>query len=284
MNYKLIDGVSISKNIKNTIKEEISIISKNIEKPIMAIILVGGDESTKIYVRSKQKACKLVGIQTMLYDLPEDTTEEFIINLIYTLNKSRHISGIIVELPLPKHINSENIFKSISPLKDLDCANPYNLGLLYTNNKYLAPATAESVVKLIKESNINIEGKHCVIIGRSNSVGKPLALLLLQENATVTICHSKTKNLSKITSEADILVSCAGKEKIVTKDMVKQNAVVIDVGINVSKEGNLCGDVDFENVKDKASYITPVPGGVGPVTVSMILQNCLKAYKIQNNL
>ena len=270
----IIDGKKISSDIRQEIKIELS------EKPGLAVILVGEDSASQVYVRNKEKACQEVGFNSFFYKMNYNITEKSLIDLIKMLNENCNVHGILVQLPLPDHINEDNVIKAINPEKDVDCFHPYNLGRLVTGNADFLPCTPAGVIELLKRSNIEIAGKECVIIGRSNIVGKPLAMLMLQENATVTICHSKTKNLKDICKRADILISAIGKAKFVNSSYVKKNAVVIDVGINRDEDGKLCGDVDFDDVIDRVSYITPVPGGVGPMTITMLLKNTLKAEDI----
>lgn len=280
---KIIDGKEVSEKILNEIKNEIDTFEK---KPCLAVILVGDNKASQTYVKNKEKKCEQVGITSITHRLPENTSEEELLKLIYDLNSNDKVNGILVQLPLPKHINEDNVINSINVDKDVDCFHPINVGLMYTTSKHsiFKPCTPYGVIKLLEHYNIEATGKHCVILGRSNIVGKPMATLMLEKNATVTICHSKTKNLKEITKSADILISAIGKVNIITKDMVKENAVVIDVAINRNEDNKLCGDVDFENVKEITSFITPVPGGVGPMTIAMLMQNCLISFKSFNNL
>ena len=277
---KIIDGKKISKQLN----EELQIkVSKLKEKPGIAIVLVGNDPASEIYVSSKEKNCKKIGIHCERHNLPKDTKEMDLLKLVEDLNQKSSIHGILIQLPLPKHISEKLIVDAILPYKDVDGFTPVNLGNLTAGNTLLAPATPRAIVKLIESTGVNMQGKHAVVIGRSNIVGKPVALLLLEKNATVSICHSKTKDLKDITKQADILIAAVGKPKFVKKDMVKQDAIVIDVGINRS-QGKIVGDVDFDNVKDTASHITPVPGGVGPMTIALMLDNLVKAKEISDKV
>lgn len=256
-------------------------LKKEGKKIGLAVILVGDDPASKVYVGNKKKACEYIGIYSEEYVLPEETTQKELTDLIEVLNERNDISGILVQLPLPEHIDEKAVINTINPKKDVDAFHPVNVGKIMIGDFDFVPCTPYGVMHLIKETGTEIKGKECVVIGRSNIVGKPQAMLLLHENGTVTVCHSKTKNLKDVTRRADILVSAVGKANFVTKDMVKEGAVVIDVGMNRNSDGKLCGDVDFENVKNVASYITPVPGGVGPMTIAMLMKNTVKAAKIQ---
>lgn len=282
MNTLLIDGKKISQNIKDELKIEVENLKKNNLLPGLAVILVGTNAASKIYVSNKKKACDYIGIRSFSYELPKETSEEKLLELIDELNHKKEVNGILVQLPLPKHINESKVLLSIDPTKDVDCFHPYNVGMISVGelNGFL-PCTPAGIIELIKRSNIEIEGKKCVVIGRSNIVGKPVSLLLLSHNGTVTICHSRTKNLKEICKEADILVAAIGKAKFITVDMVKEDAVLIDVGMNRLENGKLCGDIDFENCKGKCMAITPVPGGVGPMTIAMLMKNCVKAAIMQ---
>ena len=279
---KLIDG----KLISSQIKQEVALESRDLEAqgiaPCLAVVLVGENSASKVYVNNKKKACEEVGIRSVSHELPEETTQEELLCLIDVLNKAEDIHGILVQLPLPKHIDEEKVILSIRHDKDVDCFHPMNVGLLQTGGRGFLPCTPAGIIELIKRSANDIVGKECVIIGRSNIVGKPVAMLLLREHGTVTICHSKTKNLAEVCRRADILVCATGKVNTVTADMVKAGAVVIDVGMNRNAEGKLCGDVDFEGVREIAGAITPVPGGVGPMTIAMLMKNCLTAARLQN--
>ena len=284
MKAQLIDGKLISAEIKAEAAEEAAALKAQGIEPCLAVVLVGDNSASKVYVSNKQKACEAVGIKSVSHVLPEATTEEELLNLIDELNADKSVHGILVQMPVPKHIDDRKVIMAISPDKDVDCFHPVNVGYLHTGAKGFLPCTPAGIIELIKRSGHSIEGKNCVIIGRSNIVGKPVAMLLMQENGTVTICHSKTKDLAGICRGADIIVSATGKVDTVTADMVKEGAIIIDVGMNRNAEGKLCGDVDFENVKEVAGAITPVPGGVGPMTIAMLMKNCNTAAKIQNGL
>jgi len=273
----------LSKRIKDNLKEEVAKLKEEGVKVGLAVIIVGDDPASRVYVNNKKKACEEIGIYSEEYALPSEATEQEVIDIINTLNERDDISGILVQLPLPKHINETNIINAISYKKDVDAFHPVNVGKIMTGDFDFLPCTPAGVMELIKESGVSVEGKECVVIGRSNIVGKPQAMLLLHQNGTVTICHSKTKNLKEVTKRADILVAAVGRPKFVTADMVKEGAVVIDVGINRTEEGKLVGDVDFENVKDTAYAITPVPGGVGPMTIAMLMKNTVKAARLLAN-
>ncbi|HQD50322.1 MAG TPA: bifunctional methylenetetrahydrofolate dehydrogenase/methenyltetrahydrofolate cyclohydrolase FolD [Defluviitaleaceae bacterium] len=278
METLIIDGKKISQDIKDELKAEVEDLKKKGIEPGLAVILVGNNPASKVYVSNKKKVCEYIGIRSFSYELPEETSEEELLKLIKDLNQTKEVHGILVQLPLPKHIDENKILLSIDPSKDVDCFHPYNVGMFSIGelNGFL-PCTPAGIIELIKRSQIEIEGKKCVVVGRSNIVGKPVANLLLRNNGTVTICHSRTKNLKEICKEADILVAAIGKANFITADMVKDGAVLIDVGINRLENGKLCGDIDFENCKDKAMAITPVPGGVGPMTIAMLMKNCVKA-------
>ena len=284
MKAQLIDGKLISAEIKAEAAEEAAALKAQGIAPCLAVVLVGDNSASKVYVSNKQKACEAVGIKSVSHVLPGETTEEELLKLIDELNADKSVHGILVQMPVPKHIDDRKVIMAISPDKDVDCFHPVNVGYLHTGAKGFLPCTPAGIIELIKRSGHSIEGKNCVIIGRSNIVGKPVAMLLMQENGTVTICHSKTKDLSGICRGADIIVSATGKVNTVTADMVKEGAIIIDVGMNRNAEGKLCGDVDFENVKEVAGAITPVPGGVGPMTIAMLMKNCNTAAKIQNGL
>lgn len=275
----LIDGKAVSAAVKERIRKEIE--EKNL-KIGLAVVIVGNDQASRVYVNNKKKACELCGIKSYEYALPEETTEYQLLKLIDDLNNDSSVNGILVQLPLPGHINEKEVIGYISPEKDVDAFNAVNVGKIMIGDYSFLPCTPAGVMELIHSTGTEISGKECVVIGRSNIVGKPMAMLLLHENATVTICHSKTANLKEVCSRADILVSAVGKAGFVTADMVKEGAVVIDVGMNRNAEGKLCGDVDFENVKEKCSFITPVPGGVGPMTIAMLMENTLRAKKLQS--
>ena len=280
----IINGKELAKKIRQNLKEEVAELNKKEVYPKLAVIMVGEDKASQVYVRNKSKACNEIGIDFEEFLLPADTTMETLLNLIEVLNNREDISGILLQSPIPKPLNIREAFNKIDYRKDVDGFNPVNVGKLAIGEKAFISCTPYGVVKMLEEYNINPEGKNVVIIGRSNIVGKPLSQCLLNKNATITICHSKTKNIKEITKNADILIAAVGKPHFVTEDMVQDNAVVIDVGINRNEEGKLIGDVDFENVEKKASYITPVPGGVGPMTIAMLMNNVVEAAKIQNGI
>jgi len=273
-----IDGKETSAALKAELKEKIdAFVEKNGFAPGLAVVIVGNNPASAVYVRNKENACAAVGILSKTFRLPEETTEEELLSLIKKLNQDETLHGILVQLPLPKQISEEHVIATISPEKDVDAFHAENVGKIMTGNYHFLPCTPAGVMALLDRYGIEVEGKRCVVIGRSNIVGKPQALLLLERNGTVTVCHSRTKNLSEITREADILVAAIGRAKFVTADMVKEGATVIDVGINRLDDGTLAGDVDFDAVEKKAYAITPVPGGVGPMTVTMLLYNTLTA-------
>ena len=280
---RLIDGKVISAAVKERVKNEVAQLGEKGITVGLAVIIVGEDPASKIYVANKKKACEALGIISEEYALPESTTEKELLGLIDTLNAKKSINGILCQLPLPRHLDEKRIINAISPEKDVDAFHPVNVGRIMIGDYDFVPCTPAGIMEMLAYENIETEGKSCVVIGRSNIVGKPMAMLLLHKNGTVTICHSRTKNLKEICLGADILVAAVGKAKFVTADMVKEGAVVIDVGMNRA-DGKLCGDVDFEAVKDKASAITPVPGGVGPMTIAMLMQNTLTAAKRQNGI
>lgn len=284
MKAQLIDGKLISAEIKAEAAEEAAALKAQGIEPCLAVVLVGDNSASKVYVSNKEKACAAVGIKSVSHVLPDATTEEELLKLIDELNKDANVHGILVQMPVPKHIDDRKVIMAISPDKDVDCFHPVNVGYLHTGAKGFLPCTPAGIIELIKRSGHSIAGKNCVVIGRSNIVGKPVAMLLMQENGTVTICHSKTQDLAGICRGADIIVSATGKVDTVTADMVKEGAIIIDVGMNRNAEGKLCGDVDFENVKEVAGAITPVPGGVGPMTIAMLMKNCNTAARIQNGL
>ncbi len=277
---KIIDGKAISAAIRQEISEEV--VKMKAEKgivPGLAVIIVGEDPASQVYVRNKKKDCDETGIKSIVHALPENTTEQELIALVHKLNNDDSVHGIIVQLPLPKHLNSDLIINNIDVSKDVDAFHPYNVGKIMIGDYELLPCTPAGVMALLERSNIEVAGKNCVVVGRSNIVGKPQAMMLLHKNGTVTVCHSKTKNLAEICRSADILVVAIGRAKFITGDMIKEGAVVIDVGMDRDEDGKLCGDVDYESAEKKASYITPVPGGVGPMTRVMLLQNTLTAAK-----
>ncbi len=278
----IIDGKLISAAIKDEVKEQTAKLKQKGIEPCLAVVLVGEDPASQVYVRNKKRACEYCGIKSLSYELSAETTEQELLDLIDELNNNKECNGILVQLPLPKHIDEDKVLLRIDPKKDVDGFHPYNVGLLSIGKADLKACTPAGCIELIKRSGVEISGKNCVVVGRSNIVGKPVGMLLLSESGTVTTCHSKTKNIKEICSQADILVAAVGKAKFVTEDMVKEGAVVIDVGINRMENGKLCGDVDFENVEKKAGFITPVPGGVGPMTIAMLMKNCLIACEKQN--
>ncbi len=280
----VLDGKALSAQSKESIRKQAEELAAKGCRPGLAVVLVGENPASKVYVRNKEKDCQECGIYSAMYHLPEEITEKELLELLDTLNHDQSIHGILVQLPLPKQINSQRVIEAIDPAKDVDAFHPTNVGYLTQGMPRFAPCTPAGIVKLMEAYQIDPAGKHCVVIGRSNIVGKPMALLLLQKNGTVTICHSGTKDLKSQTLQADILVSAVGKTGFVTADMVKEGAVVIDVAMNRNAEGKLCGDVDYAAVSRKASAITPVPGGVGPMTRVMLLENTLTACRQQNGL
>lgn len=276
----IIDGKQISKDIKEELKEEVASLAAQGRKCCLAVIQVGNDPASSVYVGNKKKACAYVGIESLAYELPEETTEEELLTIIDKLNKDANVHGILCQLPLPKHINEDHVIKAISPKKDVDGFHPQNVGALVIGEKGFVSCTPAGIIQLLKRSNIEMDGKHCVVVGRSNIVGKPMSLLMLRENATVTICHSHTKNLKEICKEADILIVAIGKPQFIDKEYVKDGAVVIDVGIHRDENNKLCGDVKYDEAEPVVSYITPVPGGVGPMTIAMLMHNCVEAMKL----
>ncbi len=276
---ELISGKIISGAVKERIKQEVEELKAKGVTPGLAVIIVGTDPASQVYVGSKERTCIELGMYSEKYELPENTTEEELLNLINTLNDSPKIHGILCQLPLPRHLNEKAVIEAIDPKKDVDAFHTINVGKIMLGDYDFLPCTPAGIMEMLRFANIDPAGKHCVVIGRSNIVGKPMAMLMLHANATVTICHSKTQNLKDICREADILVAAVGKANFVTADMVKQGAVVIDVGMNRPEGGKLCGDVDFTSVEPICSAITPVPGGVGPMTISMLMQNTLTAAK-----
>lgn len=281
---QIIDGKKISAETKAAVAAETAELKKNGIVPGLAVVIVGNDPASRTYVNNKKKACAVAGIYSEEYALPESTSQEELINLVYKLNGKKEISGILVQLPLPKGLDEEAVIEAIDPQKDVDAFHPSNVGRIMIGNYHFLPCTPAGIIEMLRHEKIEIKGKNCVVIGRSNIVGKPMAMLLLHADGTVTICHSKTKNLNEICKTADILVAAVGKPKFITADMVRPGAVVIDVGMDRDENGKLCGDVDFENVKSKVSYITPVPGGVGPMTIAMLLKNTVTAAKMQNSI
>ncbi len=277
---KIIDGKQIAAKVREEIKEKTALLMEQGVQPGLAVIIVGEDSASQVYVRNKIKACAEVGFYSENYELSADTTEEELLRLVEKLNGDPAIHGILVQLPLPKHLNEEKVIAAINPEKDVDAFHVRNVGKIMLGDYDFLPCTPAGVMKLLEYSGIDVAGKDCVIIGRSNIVGKPQAMLMLHANATVQICHSKTRDLAKKTAAADILVVAIGKAKFIKGDMIKEGAVVIDVGMDRDENGKLCGDVDFDSCFEKASYITPVPGGVGPMTITMLLQNTLSAAEI----
>ena len=276
---KIIDGKAISARIKDELKDEVARLKNQGKEATLAVIQVGNDPASCVYVNNKKKACAYIGIGSESYELPEETTEDELLALIDRLNDDPKITGILCQLPVPKHINEDTIIRRISPAKDVDGFHPMSVGALCIGEKGFASCTPAGVMKLLEYSDIAVEGRECVVVGRSNIVGKPMALMLLKANGTVTVCHSRTKNLKEVCKRADILVVAVGKPKMITEEYVKDGAVVIDVGIHRMDNGKLCGDVDYDRVEDKCSAITPVPGGVGPMTIAMLMYNCVNALK-----
>ncbi len=280
----IIDGKKVSANVRARVADEVAVLKEKGINTTLAVIIVGDDPASRTYVNNKKKACAECGIISEEYALPAETTQEELLALVDELNKREDVNGILCQLPLPKHLDSEIVIEAISPKKDVDAFHAVNVGKIMIGNYDFLPCTPAGVMEMLASENIDVEGKNCVVIGRSNIVGKPMSMLLLHKNATVTICHSRTKNLSEVTSKADVLVAAVGRAKFVKADMVKEGAVVIDVGMNRDENGKLCGDVDYAEVEPKTSAITPVPGGVGPMTIAMLMQNTLKAVKLQNNI
>ena len=277
---KIIDGKAISLAIKDELKEKVAEYKNKGIDITLAVVKVGNDPASAVYVRNKEKACEYVGINSRTLALPEETTQEELLNIVRELNEDDTVNGILVQLPLPKHIDESEVLLAINSTKDVDGFHPVNVGKMVIGEDTFLPCTPAGIIEMLKRSDIDIEGKECVVIGRSNIVGKPMSLLMLKENATVTIAHSRTKDLKEVTKRADILVAAIGKPKFVTADYVKEGAVVIDVGMDRDENGKLCVDVDFESVEPKVSAITPVPGGVGPMTVTMLLVNCLRSVEL----
>ena len=276
---QIIDGKAVSAAIKEQVRDE---IARDGIKAGLAVVIVGNDPASRVYVNNKKKACEFCGIQSFEYALPEETTMTELLELIDTLNNDKNVNGILVQLPLPKQLDEKAVIERISPQKDVDAFHETNVGKIMIGNYSFLPCTPAGCMELIHSTGISVSGKECVVIGRSNIVGKPMAMLLLHENGTVTICHSRTKDLAEVCRRADILVAAVGKPNFVTADMVKEGAVVIDVGINRLENGKLCGDVKFDEVSEKAGWITPVPGGVGPMTIAVLMKNTLTAAKLQN--
>lgn len=280
MSYQLIDGKAISGQIKEECRIRAEEFRKKGIEITLAVVQVGSDPASSVYVRNKKRACEVCGIRSLSYELPEETTEEELLDLIAKLNGDPAVNGILVQLPLPEQIDEDKVIRAIDVKKDVDGFHPSSAGALFTGQRGFVPCTPAGIIELLKRSGISIAGKECVVVGRSNIVGKPVALLLLSENGTVTLCHSKTKNLREVTGRADILVAAVGKPKLITAEYVKEGAVVIDVGIHRKENGKLCGDVDFDTVAPKCSAITPVPGGVGPMTIAMLMSNCIASVDL----
>lgn len=279
MILELIDGKKISAEIKDELKAEVEELKKQGKEACLAVVLVGDDPASAVYVKNKKKACEYIGVKSLSYELPASTSEAELLELIERLNKDDSVNGILVQLPLPSQIDENKVIRAIAPEKDVDGFHPQNVGALLIGEKGYVSCTPAGVIQLLKRSGVSIEGKECVVIGRSNIVGKPMGVLLLRENGTVTIAHSRTKDLKDICKRADILVAAVGKPKMITEEYIKEGAVVIDVGIHRMDNGKLCGDVDFDRVKDHVSKITPVPGGVGPMTIAMLMNNVVEAVR-----
>lgn len=280
--YQILDGKKVSQRVKDELKDKVAKLKNNGINPGLAVIIVGNDSASRVYVNNKKKACEYIGIRSEEYALPQETTEQELLALVDKLNKKDDIHGILCQLPLPKHINEEKILYAIDPKKDVDAFHPVNVGKIMIGDFDFLPCTPAGVMDLIEESGIDLTGKECVVIGRSNIVGKPQAMLLLHKNATVTICHSKTKDLKEVCKRADVLVVAVGRAKMIDESYIKDGAVVIDVGMDRDENGKLCGDVDFDSACKKAGYITPVPGGVGPMTIATLMRNAVTAAIKQN--
>lgn len=278
--YKIIDGKTIASNMKEELKIEVTEMKAKGYQPCLAVIVVGSDKASAVYVRNKQNACEYIGIESRSFSLDEDTTEEMLLSIIQELNEDKSVHGILIQLPLPKQIDESKVLNAIVAEKDVDGFHPTNVGKLCTGQKELVSCTPAGIIELLKRSDVEIAGKDCVVVGRSNIVGKPMALLLLEENATVTVAHSRTANLKEVTKRADILIVAIGKQQFITADYVKEGATVIDVGIHRDVNNKLCGDVNYEEVSKLTSAITPVPGGVGPMTIVMLMKNCVQASKV----
>ena len=279
----IIDGKTIAATIKDELRQEVELLKAQGKSCALAVIQVGNDPASSVYVRNKKNACNYIGITSLSYELPEETTEEELLACIDQLNEDPNVHGILCQLPLPRHMDENKVIRRISPKKDVDGFHPENVGALTIGQEGFVSCTPAGIIQLLKRSNIPMEGKHCVVVGRSNIVGKPMALLMLQENATVTVCHSRTQNLKEICKEADILIVAIGKPQFINEEYVKDGAVVIDVGIHRMEDGHLCGDVDFESVSPKASAITPVPGGVGPMTIASLMQQTVDMAEWRHN-
>ena len=276
---KLIDGKKISGEIKDELKEKVAQLKEKGVEVTLAVIQVGNDPASTVYVGNKKKACAYIGINSLAYELPEETTQEELLTLVRQLNDRKDVNGILVQLPLPAHIDEDTVIRTIAPEKDVDGFHPQSVGLLSIGQKGFVSCTPAGIIQLLKRSGIEIDGKECVVVGRSNIVGKPMAMLLIRENGTVTVCHSHTKDLKEVTRRADILVVAIGKRQFITADYVKEGATVIDVGMHRKEDGKLCGDVDFASVEPVAGAITPVPGGVGPMTIAMLMNNCVSSVE-----
>ena len=278
---QIIDGKAISAQIKDELKEKVARMKEEGKQVCLAVIQVGNDPASSVYVGNKKKACAYIGIEALSYELPEETTQEELLSLIAELNARKDVNGILVQLPLPGHIEEDAVIRAINPKKDVDGFHPQSVGALCIGEPGFVSCTPAGIIQLLRRSNIEIAGKECVVIGRSNIVGKPMALLLLRENGTVTVAHSRTKDLKQVAKRADILVVAVGKPKMITREYVKEGAVVIDVGIHRNENNKLCGDVDYEDVAPVCSAITPVPGGVGPMTIAMLMNNCVESVNLQ---
>lgn len=276
---KLIDGKKISGEIKDELKEKVARLKEKGVEVTLAVIQVGNDPASTVYVGNKKKACAYIGINSLAYELPEETTQEELLDLVRQLNDREDVNGILVQLPLPAHIDEDTVIRTIAPEKDVDGFHPQSVGLLSIGQKGFVSCTPAGIIQLLKRSGIEIDGKECVVVGRSNIVGKPMAMLLIRENGTVTVCHSHTRDLKEVTRRADILVVAIGKRQFITADYVKEGATVIDVGMHRKEDGKLCGDVDFASVEPVAGAITPVPGGVGPMTIAMLMNNCVSSVE-----
>jgi methylenetetrahydrofolate dehydrogenase (NADP+)/methenyltetrahydrofolate cyclohydrolase len=278
----IINGKQIAADIKEELKNMVELLKEKSITVTLAVIQVGNDPASTVYVKNKKKTCEEIGIRSLSYELPEETQMNELLRLVRELNQKEDVNGILVQLPLPNHMDEGEVLRSISPDKDVDGFHPYNVGMLSTGGEGFVSGTPAGVLQLLKRSGITMEGKECVIIGRSNIVGKPMSMLMLRENATVTLCHSRTKDLKEVTRRADILIVAMGKTKFINKEYVKKGAVVIDVGIHRNEEGKLCGDVDYEDVEQVAGFLTPVPGGVGPMTIAMLMHNCLHSIELKS--
>lgn len=276
---ELIDGKKISAEIKDELKEEVAALKEQGTEVTLAVIQVGNDPASTVYVGNKKKACAYIGINSLAYELPQETTQEELLELVRQLNDREDVNGILVQLPLPDQIDEDTVIRTIAPEKDVDGFHPQSVGLLSIGQKGFVSCTPAGIIQLLKRSGISIEGKECVVVGRSNIVGKPMSMLLIRENGTVTVCHSRTRDLKEVARRADILVVAIGKRQFITADYVKEGAVVIDVGMHRKEDGKLCGDVDFDSVEPVAGAITPVPGGVGPMTIAMLMNNCVQSVR-----